>query len=48
MEKMKIVKVSYSEEHQLESEQFIKLLIEKILINELELDPYIQGIILSN
>lgn len=48
MEKAKIVKVSYSEENQLESEQFIKMLVEKLLINELELDPYIQGIILSD
>ncbi|MDP4085078.1 MAG: hypothetical protein Q8934_10755 [Bacillota bacterium] len=48
MEKIKIVKVSYSEELQEESEQAIKMLIEKILIKELDFDSEIQGIILSD
>jgi hypothetical protein len=46
MPKKPVIKVSFNEELQSESHYFLKRLIEKILVDQLELNPKIKGLLL--
>ncbi|WP_185806782.1 hypothetical protein [Bacillus sp. HMF5848] len=46
MTRKPVVKVTFNEELQSESYYFLKRLIEKILIEQLDLDPRLKGLLL--
>lgn len=46
MSRKPIVKVTFNEELQTESYYFLKRLMEKILIDQLDLDPKLKGMLL--
>ncbi|MBM7571569.1 hypothetical protein [Aquibacillus albus] len=46
--KLKIAKVNISDDKKLETTMWLYRLIEKIIIDKITTDPYIQGLLLSN
>lgn len=48
MSRKPVVKVTFNEELQIESYYFLKRLIEKMLIEQLDLDPKMKGLLLMS